>query len=211
MKKLFNIHTGFLYLHGFLSSPESLKAKQFKVFCKNQGIDEKAVKIPQLPTEPDKAIKLCKQIVKQLQNKYSTLVIVGSSLGGYYATYLSEEFRRTLANNQTIYTVLVNPAVKPYTLLNQHVGIQKHYHNGQEVEIKQEHIEQLKKLDVDYINDPKRYLVLLQTADETLDYKQAASFYEPCTCLIEAGGSHAFENFDSKIPMIMEFVEQYSD
>lgn len=199
-KRKFN--TAFLYLHGFLSSPKSAKASQFSDYCKhNKLIDD--LRIPQLPLEPDRAINLCEQLITEFKLTHSNLVIIGSSLGGYYATYLAEKYAAT--------AVLINPAVRPYQFLNQHIGIQTHYHNEQEIEVKQEHIEALKALEIEEIKYPERYLVLLQTGDETLDYQQAAEFYEPCQCFIEAGGDHSFENFAEKIPMIMSFIKNKAE
>lgn len=198
MDKLNFKHAGFLYLHGFLSSPKSAKASQFSDYCKHNGLIND-LKTPQLPLEPDHAIDLCEQLIAEFKLTHSNLVILGSSLGGYYATYLAEKHNAI--------AVLINPAVRPYLFLDQHIGVQTHYHNGQEIEVKQEHIEALKVLEVTKIKSPERYLVMLQTGDETLDYQQAAEFYEPCCCLIESGGNHSFENFAEKIPMIMSFIE----
>ncbi len=195
-------HTGFLYLHGFLSSPKSKKACEFKQFCQQHGL-LKQLQIPALPIEPKAAITLCERQIQTLKQQYPKLVIIGSSLGGYYATFLAEKYHAK--------AVLINPAVKPYLLLNQHIGIQTHYHNGQKVEVKQEHIEQLKRIDTLSLKNPKQYLVMLQTADETLDYRQAANFYQACELEIEQGGSHAFDNFVSKLPAIMQFIASNTD
>lgn len=192
-----HLNRAFLYLHGFLSSPKSAKASQFSHYCKANGLIDD-VSIPQLPLEPDRAIDLCEKLIANFKLTHSNLIIIGSSLGGYYATYLAEKHDAT--------AILINPAVRPYLFLNQHIGVQTHYHNGEDIEVKQAHIEALKALEITQIKQPERYLVLLQTGDETLDYQQAAEFYEPCHCSIEAGGSHSFENFEEKIPMIMSFI-----
>lgn len=198
VKKL-NSDTAFLYLHGFLSSPKSEKASQFRDYCKDNGLIDD-LKTPQLPLEPDRSIDLCEQLIAEFKRSHPNLnlVILGSSLGGYYATYLAEK--------HDAIAVLINPAVRPYLFLDQHIGTQTHYHDGQEIEVKQEHIDFLRNLDINQIKSPERYLVMLQTGDETLNYQQAADFYEACHCLIEAGGNHSFENFAEKIPMIMSFV-----
>lgn len=194
----FNLtQTGLLYLHGFLSSPASQKAGEFKQCCQQQNL-AKQLRIPQLPVEPEAAIVKCEQLLQELHANYPKLAIIGSSLGGYYATFLAEKYHAK--------AILINPAVKPYRFLNQHVGVQTHYHNGQEVEVTQAHIEQLKQIDTHTLSHPERYLVLLQSADETLDYRQAAQFYQQCKLDIEQGGSHAFENFADKLPAIMQFI-----
>jgi len=151
---------------------------------------------PQLPVYPEQARLMMEEIVEQaLVDGY--LNIAGSSLGGYYATYLAEKYETN--------AVLVNPSVKPYETLAAYLGENKSYYSDDVWNFDESHIEQLKTMDVDVLADPARYYVLLQTGDETLDYRQAADKYKQTDCIIEQGGDHSFTGFDRYIPKILQF------
>ena len=88
---------------------------------------------------------------------------MGSSLGGYYATYLSEFYQAP--------AVLINPAVRPYELWESRLGENRNYHSGEIHVVTREHIEELRQIDVPMLSKPKNFKVFLQTSDETLDYR----------------------------------------
>ena len=179
----------FLYLHGFQSSPASLKAQQMLTFFSEQNAASQFF-APQLPPEPAQAIELCEQWLTQQIERVgrSNVFVVGSSLGGYYASWLTEKLG--------IKSILINPAIKPYNLLHKYLGINKNYHDDSEFELTLEHMNELKALDVTRLKQPNKYMLMLQTGDETLDYRDAASMYQHSCCHIEAGGSHGFDHFD---------------
>jgi predicted esterase YcpF (UPF0227 family) len=125
-------------------------------------------------------------------------LLVGSSLGGYYATVLAERYG--------LKAVLINPAVRPWRLIDAYRGPQKNYYSGEEWVLKDAHVEALAALDVVAPQDPCRYQVWLQTADETLDYRDAQVFYRGCALRIEAGGDHGFQGFAEKLPSVLSFA-----
>ena len=151
---------------------------------------------PHIPTIPEEAQVFLEQLVEDNQ-KDAKLSFVGSSLGGYYATYLAEKYNGT--------AVLINPSVKPYETLKAHLGENKFYFDEGCWEFDESHIEQLKQMDVSEITAAERYLVLLQTGDETLDYREAESKYKNSQCIIEQGGNHSFVDLERFIPRIMKF------
>jgi len=184
-----------LYLHGFNSSPDSLKAQLIKQYMvANQYADR--LLCPQIPEAPEEARAFLELLVEQHIEDFN-LSFVGSSLGGYYATYLAEKYSGT--------AVLVNPSVKPYETLAQYLGENKFYFEDGSWEFNETHIQQLKSIDTEIITAPERYMVLLQTGDETLDYRQAESKYSNSNCIIEQGGDHGFDRFERHIPKIIEF------
>ena len=184
-----------LYLHGFNSSPDSLKAQLIKQYMvANQCADR--LLCPQIPEVPEEARAFLELLVEQHIEDFN-LSFVGSSLGGYYATYLAEKYSGT--------AVLVNPSVKPYETLAQYLGENKFYFEDGSWEFNETHIQQLKSIDTEIITAPERYMVLLQTGDETLDYRQAESKYSNSNCIIEQGGDHGFDRFERHIPKIIEF------
>lgn len=184
-----------LYLHGFNSSPQSHKAQViFEYMRERDSLD--SLICPQIPAIPEEARMFLEQLVETELPEHH-LSFAGSSLGGYYATYLAEKYSGS--------AVLINPSVKPYETLRAHLGENKFYFDEGCWEFDESHIQQLKAMDVVTITEPEPYLVLLQTGDETLDYREAALKYKDCKCIIEQGGDHSFTGFERHIELIMQF------
>jgi len=184
-----------LYLHGFNSSPQSLKAQQvIQYMSDNHCLDQ--LLCPQIPAVPEEARLFLEQLVEATLEDH-LLNFVGSSLGGFYATYLAEKYSGS--------AVLINPSVKPYETLRAHLGENKFFFDEGCWEFDESHIQQLETMKVEEITEPQRYLVLLQTGDETLDYREAESKYKDSQCIVEQGGDHSFVDFERFIPKIMQF------
>ncbi len=179
-----------VYIHGFGSSGFSNKAKILK---RHFGDDK--VFTPSLPTIPELAIDTLNQMLTLLL-KIENVTLVGSSLGGYYATYFAHKF--------DIKAVLVNPSVYPYNTLAQHLGTNPSYHDSSDYTFIQAHIDSLKTYEVQEIK-AENFMVLLQTGDEVLDFKEAKGKYHDSYLCIEEDGNHSFENFESKMGMIEKF------
>ena len=153
---------------------------------------------PQIPSVPGDAMVFLEQLVEETLQDH-TLSFVGSSLGGYYAVYLAEKYSGS--------AVLINPSVKPYETLLAHLGENKFYFDEGCWEFDESHIQQLKDMDVSTISLAERYLVLLQTGDETLDYRQAETKFKNSQCIIEQGGDHAFTDLERYLQKIMQFSQ----
>jgi uncharacterized protein len=184
-----------LYLHGFNSSPQSHKAQLVSQYMSEHNCLDLLL-CPQIPSVPGEARQALERLVEQTLQQH-TLSYVGSSLGGYYATYLAEKYSGS--------ATLINPSVKPYETLKAYLGINKFYFDEGEWDFDESHIRQLEGMKVEQITDPDRYLVLLQTGDETLDYREAEEKYKKCQCIIEQGGDHAFAGLERFIPQIIQF------
>ncbi len=184
-----------LYLHGFNSSPQSHKALLVSQFMAENDWSDQLI-CPQIPTVPEEARQFLENIVEQNINEFQ-FSFVGSSLGGYYATYLAEKYTGT--------AVLINPSVNPYETLMAHLGDNKFYFDKGCWEFNESHIQQLKDMNVETISDADRYLVLLQTGDETLDYREAEEKYKDGRCIIEQGGDHGFAGLERHLEKIMQF------
>jgi len=184
-----------LYLHGFNSSPQSHKAQLITQYMSdNHCLDQ--LLCPQIPAVPEEAKIFLEQLVEETLENH-LLNFVGSSLGGYYATYLAEKYSGTAA--------LINPSVKPYETLRAYLGENKFYFDDGCWEFDESHIQQLEVMKVTEITDAQRYMVLLQTGDETLDYREAESKYKNSQCVIEQGGDHSFVDLERFIHKIMQF------
>ena len=189
--------TGCLYLHGFLSSPASEKAQQMvQFFAQNPQLGD--IVTPILPHVPELAIQEAEQALITLQNKYKNVWIIGSSLGGFFATYLAEKY--------DLPAILINPAVRPFELFRNYLGDHQHYHTNEVVKVEESHLNQLATLDCPKISRPKKILLLLQTGDETLDYRHSADLYRECPAWIEGGGNHSFEKFIQRTPTIIGHI-----
>ena len=123
--------------------------------------------------------------------------MAGSSLGGFYATALAEHYGCR--------AVLINPAVRPHLLLQKYIGENVNYYTDEHWQFDASHVEQLRQLDVAHISQPQRYLLMLQTGDETLDYRDAEAKYAGCPAIMEQGGDHSFAGFERHIPRMLEF------
>ncbi len=186
-----------IYIHGFNSSPESTKAKVLNQSLDLLGMDISRCMVPDLAYEPEQAVSELIDLIETSQAQGEQVYLIGSSLGGFYATYLAEKYN--------LKAVLVNPAVRPYELLQDYLGPNKNIYTGEEYQITEQHMQQLKNLDVEIVDSPENYLLLVQTDDEVLDYKQATDKYWQSPNVIEYGGNHSFDDFRSKLTVIGQF------
>lgn len=183
-------------MHGFNSSPASEKAQQFKACC--QHLDEVELAIPEISFDPREAVKQLEKLVADAGQKL--YLLVGSSLGGYYATWLAEKYACRAA--------LVNPAVSPVkTLGEEFLGPQQNLYSGEEYEFTREHALFLDTLDINPLQQPENFLLLVQTGDSVLDYRQAVERYQGSLQVVQDEGSHRFENFIDVVPAMLEFAE----
>lgn len=183
-----------IYLHGFNSSPASHKATMLREFMTSLGRADEFV-CPELSHWPNEAIAQAEKIIGEHAGENITLI--GSSLGGFYAIYLAEKHQ--------LKAVLVNPAVKPFASLDAYLGAQKNIYSGKTYEFTRAHIAQLLALDVAAITRPERYLLLTQTGDEVLDYREAVKKLEGARQIVIQGGDHGFRNFDAYLDTILSF------
>ncbi|AEX20886.1 MULTISPECIES: esterase YqiA [Vibrio] len=186
-----------LYIHGFNSSPLSMKANLMREYCQQHRPDIKVI-IPQLPCFPQLAAQLLLDIVEQYQNDYR-IGLVGSSLGGFMSTWLNSQFG--------FKAVVVNPAVKPYELLVDYLGEQTNPYTNETYTLETCHIDELKALDVQSIASPDAFWLLQQTEDEVLDYRQAVNKFAQSKQTVEQGGDHSFVGFERYPAKIIEFLE----
>ena len=184
-----------LYLHGFNSSPLSGKAADTARYCAARSIP---CAVPALHHRPAQAAAQMEALVAEGNIR----LVVGSSMGGYYATWLRERHPKLRA-------VLVNPAVKIADLLADEEGkTQKNFHTGDEYIFTADHLREFREMEVAAVADPSRYLLMAQTGDELLDYRVAEKFYDGCEKIIERGGDHMFAGYARHLPAVVAFGEK---
>jgi predicted esterase YcpF (UPF0227 family) len=150
---------------------------------------------PALPDTPEQAIGAIEQAIAGRDVRAVTFI--GSSLGGFYATHLAEKLGCR--------AVLINPAITPHIGLAAYLGTQKNLHTGEPYELTRAHLEGWRRLLVERV-DPEKYLLLLETGDEVLDWREAARKYEGARTVVRDGGDHSLRCFPELMPRIVEFA-----
>ncbi|AJR09953.1 esterase YqiA [Photobacterium gaetbulicola] len=185
-----------LYIHGFNSSPKSLKATLMAEYCQRERPDIQ-VEIPQIPCYPADAARFIDERVQSLREQFR-IGLVGSSLGGYVSTWLNDRYQ--------LPAVLVNPAVKPYELLQDFLGEQENPYTGERYFLEAKHMDELRQMDVGKLRHPEQLWLLQQEGDEVLDYRQAVEKYSACRQTVEPEGDHSFVGFDRYPEQIIQFL-----
>lgn len=186
-----------IYLHGFLSSPRSHKAQLMGAWLARQR-PEIAWQVPALPEEPGAAFEVAVDAVKlALDGGFERIGLIGSSMGGFYATALAESL--------DLSAVLINPAVRPHRHIDRYYMEQTNPYSGRRFALGPRDAADLAAM-LPAVVTPSRYWLLLQTADEVLDYREAVAFYAGCRQTVEEGGDHQFRGFERHLPAVVEFL-----
>lgn len=185
-----------LYLHGFNSSPQSQKAQLLRQYVAQQRPHWQFV-APQLPTDVDTAVSLLESTCDAALADGGGLGVVGSSLGGFMATVLAE--------SRQLPAVLINPAVAPHRLLEHLRGPQQNPYTGERYTVGDAHVQALARQNP-ADSSRGRYLVLLGSADEVLDHRDALAFYPTATMIVEPGDNHALSRFDQHLGRVVDFL-----
>jgi predicted esterase YcpF (UPF0227 family) len=179
------------YLHGFNSSPQSHKAQVMARYMAARGLAAQYA-CPALPPLASAAI----EAIERLGPDAGTC-FVGSSLGGFYATWLAEKHGAK--------AVLLNPAIEPHVGLRAYLGEQTNLHSGARYELTEAHLREWERLVVPSIT-PARYLLIVETGDEVLDYRQAVARYRGAQQVVVPGGDHSLQSFEQHLPRILAFA-----
>ena len=186
-----------IYLHGFRSAPASIKAQALKARMTERGLADRFW-CEQLPVSPRAAIALAEAAIARARAAGLTPTVVGSSLGGYYATWLAE--------HHDLQAVLVNPAVVAPLELGAYVGTQDNMYTGERFEFTRGHIDELRALEVAAITRPQRYWLLVETGDEVLDYRHAVDKYAGARQTVLEGGDHGFSRWGDYLDAVIAFA-----
>ncbi|HDN2509962.1 TPA: esterase YqiA [Providencia rettgeri] len=185
-----------LYIHGFNSSPLSAKATHLKQWI---GVNYPHIDmiVPQLPNFPAQAEAMLDEIIQQ--HRHERIGLVGSSLGGYFSIWFSERYH--------LPAVVVNPAVRPFDLLKDYLGVNINPYTHEQYVLEPKHIGELKSLYIEQLSASHRIWLLQQMGDEVLDYHEAVTYLSKCKQTVEPDGNHAFTGFDAYFSQIVHFLQ----
>ena len=188
-----------LYLHGFRSSPGSAKAQRVATeVARLQDAGHSLVWCcPQLPPSPAAA----KALIDSLTHDWPSdrMAVIGSSLGGFYATVLAEQ--------RGCRAVVLNPAVDPADTLADQIGEQTAWHDpALRFEFTAAHVEELRAMRPQLLRDPARYLAVIAKGDEVLDWRDMTARYAGARIKLLEGGDHALSDFDDHLPDLLGFL-----
>lgn len=189
--------THLLYLHGFRSSPRSAKAQQMLGWLAAHR-PEVTAWCPQLPPSPREAMAQVEAGIAGWPK--GRMAVVGSSLGGFYATWVAERHGCP--------AVLLNPAVDPARDLDKYIGELTAFHDPEErFFFRAEFIDELRALTVPAITRPGRYLALIARGDEVLDWREMSGRYPGARQIVLDGGDHAISDFEDHLPSLLHFLK----
>ena len=185
-----------IYLHGFRSSPTSFKSRLLQQAMQSAGRADEFL-CPALPASPTEAI----QLLQNLCARYpaTQLSLVGSSLGGFYATWLAEQLGCR--------AVLLNPAVQPPRDLSRYIGVTTEYHSNARFEFTAGHAQQLHLYTISQISRPERYFLLAATGDEVLDWREMVAHYPGARQRIIQGSDHGLSDFAAELEAVLAFCD----
>ena len=183
-----------IYLHGFNSSAESKKSKILDSYLKEEKLID--LESPNLDTSPRKAISQIAEIITESSKR---VCVIGSSLGGLYATFVADKY--------DLKSVTLNPVVRNHlTGMRDLVGSHKKFHTDEEYEFTMKDYLDLQKLGLKQLNEPLNHFCLVKMSDEVLDHNKTCRYFSGSYVLSEKGGNHSYDDFFEKIPLILDFM-----
>lgn len=186
-----------IYIHGFHSSPLSIKAQQTKQYLQHVRPDIEFI-APQLVVQPEAALMQLKQLIES--HKGRPIALMGSSLGGFFALNIGQHFG--------LRTALINPSVDPDVTIAQYLGEQVQPYTNERYELTTKHIQELVAMQTKLQpHEYQNFMLMLQTGDETLDFRKASARLKSMRAVIEYGGDHSFASFERWLPEILNFLD----
>lgn len=188
-----------VYLHGFRSSPRSSKAVMTGEAIKALSSIDHSYEwyCPQLLASPKQSMQMVTSHIDQ--SNADQIIVIGSSLGGFYTNYLAEKYQCK--------GITLNPAVYAARELEPHVGMMTEYDSDKPFDFKVEYIDELRTLQVEKISEPRRYFLIAAKGDELLDWKEMVAFYSGAKQLVLEGSDHGIADYADHLPKVLEFIQ----
>ena len=191
-----NAPTHLLYLHGFRSSPHSFKARMIASWLAAHRGDVRW-SCPQLPLSPHEAIAIACESVAS--GSHESMAVIGSSLGGYYATHVAQRFGCR--------AVVLNPAVHPERDLARYIGETTAWHSEARLLFRAEYVDEFRELGQPALTRHDRYMAVIAKGDEVLDWHEMVERYEGCRIKLLEAGDHALSDFAAHLPDVLRFLD----
>ena len=187
-----------VYLHGFRSSPRSSKAVMTGDAIKAISTTENSFGwyCPQLLASPKISMEMVQARIEK--SRADRIVVIGSSLGGFYANYLAEKYGCK--------AVALNPAVRAPRELAPHVGMMTAFNSDEPFDFRPEYIDELQMLQVESITNPERYFLIAAKGDELLSWEEMVAFYPGAKHLVLEGSDHGIADYADHLPSVIDFI-----
>lgn len=182
-----------IYLHGFRSSPASFKARLLGHAMAELGRGADFI-CPQLPDAPAEAMALIREVIAPGPGD----VVVGSSLGGFYA--------RTIAEASGCRAVLLNPALDAPRVLAAQVGTHTRWHGDGRLDWREEDVQALARIAATSLTRAHRYLLIAATGDEVLDWREMVAALPGVRAIVVEGSDHGLSDFADHLPTVLAFA-----
>ena len=189
-----------IYIHGYNSSPLSEKACLTQAFFMSEDCPYE-LEIAAFSSSPSAAILDIECLIESI-GVNNIAGFIGSSLGGFYSLYLHRKY--------SLPAVLINPAMRPYELLQDYLGENQNPYTGERYMVEDRHMDELRSFDIGENFTRHQLYLLTQTADEVLDFQQAVSALPRIKSWIHAGGDHSFREYPVVLPSIVQFFINFS-
>ena len=187
--------THLLYLHGFRSSPQSAKARMMAAWVREHRPDVQWW-CPQLPPSPRAATRMVFNELAAWPGPTSG--VIGSSLGGYYATAVAER--------SGCRAVLLNPAIDPARDLAKYIGETTAWHSDERFDFRAEYLDELRAIDPGALTRLERYFAVIAKGDEVLSWVEMSERYRGCRIKLLEGSDHALSDFEEHLPEVTTFL-----
>lgn len=152
---------------------------------------------PQLLASPKLSMEMVTRHIDQ--SNANEIIVIGSSLGGFYANYLAEKYQCK--------GIALNPAVYAARELESHVGMMTAYDSNEPFDFKAEYIDELRALQVEKITRPENYLLIAAKGDELLDWKEMVTFYSGAKQVVLEGSDHGITDYVEHLPIVIDFIK----
>lgn len=186
-----------IHIHGFLCSHDAERVEQMKRYLVENNLPVEVLS-PVVADNPEAAVAQLEAILAIEIPRRRRIGLVGHSLGGYYAAYLSKQYE--------LPAVLVNPVVKGYEIMCEYYGERYNPHTNTTFEIGEADIACLFRIENNDEDSYSKLLVLQQYGDEILDAQEVLDYYPKAKKIAVSGGSHAFDGFDAYVERVYEFL-----
>ena len=214
-----------IYIHGLDSDANSTKGRLLEEYCQQYYPDITVLR-PDLNQSPEHVFEHILSLIKNATNKNQRVegapfasnntVLIGSSLGGYFSTLIS--------NHTGCPALLLNPSTQPHITLQRFANEAMSASSNKDTssddyvlhstaggwDITNADLQWFADYQLSAVNHPDNVAVLIKEGDELLNPELAKTFYQAQGAMVtvQAGGDHRFSDFGEQLPMVVKLIQQ---